>query len=394
MSQTSNFSLFHLEKNVEYPVVAHISTYPPRECGIAVYTKDLVESLVFSRFTHIVLALDYNKPRYKYSCPVSFIINAVSPSDYTDAAEFLNKSPTSVVSLQHEYGIFGGDWGRYILRLSTSLEKPLITTFHTVLRRPPPLAKEILTELASASKYVIVTLRKAARLITNVYDVPQSKVRVIQHGAPLVGQRDPSAEKIQLGLSGRWIISTVGFVSPAKSIEYGIRALRTLVKEYPNIIYIVVGETHPVLKQYEGEAYRKKLEDLVRDLALTQHVTFVNRFVSEDELAMYLNVADVYIAPHVSRDQVSSGSLTRAIASGKAIVASPTPFAKETLSPKRALFCEFDDAKSIARQVHRILSNPSLKQRLESRAKQYGRRIGWQQAAEKYAKLFNRALED
>ena len=385
--------IVHLKKNVERPVIAHISTYLPRKCGIGFYTKQLLDSMGSSRFNHLIVAVDDAKPRYQYDNPVRFVINASVPSDYVDAAEFLNKSQTSVVSLQHEYGIFGGDLGRYVLDFSSSLKKPLVTTFHTVLRNPSRPARMILSELASRSSYVVVTLRKAAQLIADVYGVLKSKVRVIQHGAPLATERDPSVEKKQLCLSGRLILSTAGFLSPAKGIQYGIRAVKTLGKKYPNIIYIVVGETHPSIRSHEGEAYRKRLRDLTSDLGLAQQVMFINRFVSEEELAKFLRVADVYVAPYLGRDQVSSGTLTRAIAYGKPIVATPTLFAKETLALERGLFCKFEDAKSIARQVDRILSDPTLKRRLEVRAKRYGKRVGWQQAADNYAKLFNKVVE-
>lgn len=380
-------------ENLDRLVVAHISTYPPRECGIALYTKALVESMDSERFVHLVLAVDDTKTGYQYDPSVRFVINASNSANYREAAMFLNQSGASVVSLQHEYGIFGGEWGRYILDLSSFLDKPLVTTFHTVLRNPPLLAKSILCEVASASKYVVVTLKKAARLLVDKYGLPESKLRIIQHGAPLLGKSDPSIEKEQLGLSGRPIAVTVGFLSPAKGIEYGLRAMKMLLKEYPDLIYIVVGEIHPSLKQEQGDAYWKTLENLKSHLGLAQSVRFVNRFVSEDELTMFLNIADVYIAPYRGRDQVSSGTLTRATASGKAIVATPTPFAKETLTPGRGLLCEFDNPLSIARQVPRILSSPSLRRRLEVRAKRYAARVGWQQTAEKYAKLFKKALE-
>jgi glycosyltransferase involved in cell wall biosynthesis len=374
-------------------VVAHVSTYPPRECGLALYTKALVENMSSDRFIHVVLAVDDGKPRYQYNHSVDFVISANKSSDFTEAARFLNQSQSSVVSLQHEYGIFGGDWGRCILGMTSSLRKPLITTFHTILSNPPQLAKETLVELASTSKYVVVTLRKAARLLTDVYGIPESKVRIIQHGAPLASQQDPSIEKARLGLSGRRIASTVGFLSSSKGIEYALRALKILVRDYPDLLYVIVGETHPSLKREEGEAYRRRLKDVVNSLGLDEHVVFVNRFVSEEELATFLNISDVYVAPYRGRDQVSSGTLTRALASGKAVVATPTLFAKETLTSGRGLFCEFDDGKSIARQVRRILSSPTLKRELEVRARRYGKRIGWQKAAEKYSKIFVRAVE-
>jgi glycosyltransferase involved in cell wall biosynthesis len=380
-------------ENLDQVVVAHISTYPPRECGIALYTKALVESMGSQRYVHLVLAVDDAKTGYQYDPSVRFVIKASNSASYTEAARFLNQSSASVVSLQHEYGIFGGEWGRYVLGLSSFLDKPLVTTFHTVLKKPPPLAKSILCELASASEYVVVTLKKAARLLVDTYGLPESKLRVIQHGAPPLSKGDPLIEKEQLGLSGRPIAVTVGFLSPAKGIEYGLRAMKTLLKEYPDLIYIVVGEIHPSLNREQGDAYWKTLENLKSHLGLAQSVRFVKRFVSEDELAMFLNIADVYIAPYRGRDQVSSGTLTRATASGKAIVATPTPFAKETFTPGRGLLCEFDNPQSIARQVRRILSSPSLRRRLEVRAKQYAARVGWQQTAEKYAKLFKKALE-
>jgi glycosyltransferase involved in cell wall biosynthesis len=247
--------------------------------------------------------------------------------------------------------------------------------------------------LASASRYVVVTLRKANRFLVDVYKVPESKIRIIQHGAPSAIQRGPLIEKEQLGLSGRRIVSTVGFLSPAKGIEYALRALKMLVRDHPDLLYVVVGETHPTLRREEGEAYRRRLKRLIDDLNLGRHVIFVNRFVSEEELATFLNISDVYVAPYQGRDQVSSGTLTRALASGKAVVATPTPFAKETLTPARGLLCEFAHSKSISHQVNRILNSPSLKRELEVRARQYGKQVDWQQTAEKYKKIFAKAVE-
>lgn len=380
-------------EDVNRVVLAHVSTYPPRECGIASYTKALVESIGHKRFVHWVLAIGDGKRCYQYDQSVRLVIDADNSSEFVKAARFLNESEAAAVSLQHEYGIFGGEWGSHILDLVSRLEKPLITTFHTVLRTPPPAARKILGELACASKYVIVTLRRTARLLVDVYDVPEGKVRIIQHGAPVQTYHEPLMEKTRLGLTGRRIALTSGFLSPAKGIEYALRAVKILLKDLPDLLYIVVGVTHPSLKQEEGEAYRKTLEDLEGELGLSQNVRFVDRFVSEEELGIFLSITDVYIAPYRGRDQVSSGTLTAATAYGKAIVATPTPFARETLTPGRGLLCKFDDGESIARLVGRILSNPSLRRRLEVGARQYGARVGWEQAAEKYAKVFEKALK-
>jgi glycosyltransferase involved in cell wall biosynthesis len=219
--------------DVNRVVLAHVSTYPPRECGIASYTKALVESIGHERFIHLVLAIDDGKPRYRYNQSVRLVINANNSSEFVEAARFLNESERAVVSLQHEYGIFGGEWGSYILDLVSSLEEPLVTTFHTVLRRPPQVARKILTELAWSSKYVVATLRTAAKLLVDVYDVPSGKVRIIQHGAPAQTYHDPATEKTQLGLTGKRIAVTLGFLSPAKGIEYSLRAVKMLLKEFP-----------------------------------------------------------------------------------------------------------------------------------------------------------------
>lgn len=368
--------------------ITHVSTYPPRECGIALYTEDLVQSIGNDRFVHNILAVDDERLHCKYAHPVSLVINAKNPSEYAKAARLLNHSKSSVVSLQHEYGIFGGEWGKHILEFTSSLEKPLVTTFHTVLGDLPQLAGKVQTDLASKSKYVVVTIAKAAELIIEKYNVPADKVRIIPHGAPLVLQCDRRLEKEKLGLTARTIVSTIGFLSPGKGIDCAINAMKIMVEKHPSILYLVVGETHPSLRQHEDEKYRAKLEDLTGDLGLNENVMFVDRFVSDQELSTFLSITDVYLAPYRGRDQVSSGTLTGAMAHGKAIVSTPTLFAKETLASGRGLLCEFDDARSIAHQVDRILSNKTLRRSLETRARSYGARVEWRQTAKDYAEIF------
>ena len=368
--------------------ITHVSTYPPRECGIALYTEDLVQFIGTDRFVHNILAVDDDKLHCKYAHPVSLVINAKNPSEYAKAARLLNNSKSSVVSLQHEYGIFGGDWGKHILEFTRSLEKPLVTTFHTVLGDLPQLARKVQTDLASKSKYVVVTITKAAELIIEKYNVPADKVRIIPHGAPLVLQCDRRLEKEKLGLTGRTIVSTIGFLSPGKGIDCAINAMKIMSEKHPSILYLVVGETHPTLRQHQNEKYRGELEDLTEDLGLNGNVMFIDRFVSDQELSTFLSITDVYLAPYRGRDQVSSGTLTGAMAHGKAIVSTPTLFAKETLAHGRGLLCEFDDARSIAHQVDRILSNKTLRRSLETRARGYGAQVEWRQTAKDYAEVF------
>jgi glycosyltransferase involved in cell wall biosynthesis len=337
---------------------------------------------------HNILAVDDDKLHCKYAHPVSLVINSKNPSEYARAARLLNNSKSSVVSLQHEYGIFGGEWGKHVLEFTGALEKPLVTTFHTVLGDIPQLARKILIDLASKSRYVVVTIGKAAELIIEKYNVPADKVRIIPHGAPIVLQCDRRLEKEKLGLTGRTIVSTIGFLSPGKGIDCAINAMKIMVEKDPSILYLVVGETHPSLRQHEDEKYRGALEDLTEDLGLNGNVMFVDRFVSDEELSTFLSITDVYLAPYRGRDQVSSGTLTGAMAHGKAIVSTPTLFAKETLVSGRGLLCEFDDARSISHQVGRILGNKTLRRSLETRARSYGARVEWRQTAKDYAEIF------
>lgn len=373
--------------------VAHVSTYPPRECGIALFTKDLVQSIDNDVFVHDVFAVDDFKLNYKYTRPVSFVINANDPSEYRRAADLVNQSECSVVSLQHEFGIFGEEWGRYILEFTDSLQKPLVTTFHTVLGDLPQLARKIFIDLSSKSSYVVVTIGKAAQIITETYNVPASKVRVIPHGAPSTCSLNADAVKERLGLSGRTIVSTVGFLGPSKGVEYAIEAMKILVEEHPTILLLVVGETHPTLRLHDDETYRRKLESLVTGLGLGRNVVFVNRFLSDEELSIIFGISDVYLAPYRGRGQVSSGTLTAAVAHGKAIVSTPTLFAQETLSSGRGVFCEFDDAKSIATQIDRILGDRLLKRSLEVSAKDHGKEIEWRHTAKDYAEVFFEAAK-
>jgi glycosyltransferase involved in cell wall biosynthesis len=201
-------------------------------------------------------------------------------------------------------------------------------------------------------------------------------------------QCDRRLEKEKLGLAGRTIVSTIGFLSPGKGIDCAINAMKIMIEKHPSILYLVVGETHPSLRQHEDEKYRAKLEDLTEDLGLNENVMFVDRFVSDQELSTFLSITDVYLAPYRGRDQVSSGTLTGAMAHGKAIVSTPTLFAKETLASGRGLLCEFDDVRSIAHQVNRILSNKTLRRSLETRARNYGARVEWRQTAKDYAEIF------
>jgi len=329
----------------------------------------------------------------RYSDPnVRFTIDQHERADYFTAADFLNQSDVDVVNIQHEYGIYGGEWGEYVLDLYKNLEKPIITTFHTVLRNPPDKARIIMSELAELSETVIVTIESAAKLLEKRFGLNAEKVRVVRHGAALPERGHNEYAQRFLGLQKRTVLTTHGLISSGKGIEYAIKALPYLIKERPELLYMVIGETHPEVRRREGEAYREKLTSLTRRLHLENHVRFVDHYLRDDELPLYLQATDIYVAPYLGKDQVSSGTITLALGYGKAIVATPSLFSKEELSNNRGLLCKFADARSIAECVEQILGDLKLRRQLETNAFNYGQEMGWTKVADQYGDILRSAI--
>jgi glycosyltransferase involved in cell wall biosynthesis len=296
-----------------------------------------------------------------------------------------------VISLQHEFGIFGGDWGDYVLDLCRNLEAPFVTTYHSVIMNPKEKAFEIVREISDLSANVVVTLESAKRALTNDYGVDPEKIRVIPHGASVPEHRRRTYARRHLHIPNRTVLATSGLINPGKGIEFAIKSLRYLVKEYPEILYLVIGKTHPEVRKREGEAYRNKLISLVRQLKLERNVRFVDDYLTETDLSLYMQATDIYLAPYVGRDQVSSGTITFALTHGKSVVSTPTIFAEEALADLRGLLCEFSDEYSIARCVKRIIADSQLRRKLEANAFKYGRELGWARVADEYADVLRSA---
>jgi glycosyltransferase involved in cell wall biosynthesis len=324
---------------------------------------------------------------------LSGVIDQYDRRSYLAAAGFLNESGVDAVSLQHEFGIFGGEWGDYVLDLCRNLEVPFITTFHSVVMNPDEKVTRIVREISELSANVVVTLESAKRALKNDYGVDSEKIRVIPHGATVPDQRRRSYARRHLHLRNRTVLATTGLINPGKGIEYAIKSLPYLVKDRPDILYLVIGETHPEVRKREGEAYRNKLLSLVRKLKLERNVRFVDEYLTEADLSLYMQATDIYLAPYVGRDQVSSGTITFAVTHGKAVVSTPTIFAEEALSDLRGLFCDFSDEYSIARCVRRILTDSKLRHRLEENAFKYGQELGWAKVADEYADVLRSARE-
>jgi glycosyltransferase involved in cell wall biosynthesis len=298
-----------------------------------------------------------------------------------------------VVSLQHEFGIYGGEWGEYVLDLCRNLEAPLITTFHTVLSSPVEKAVEVTQEIARLSESVVVFVESAAKFLTDLYGVESQKIEVIHHGASVPERMRKGYARRKLHLQNHTILTTTGFVSSGKGIEYAIAALPYLIQDYPDLLYLVIGETHPEVRRREGEAYRTKLVELVQELKVERHVRFVDRYVADEELSLFQQAGDIYVAPYLGREQVSSGTITLAITHGKAVISTPTVFSNEVLSSDRGLFCRFKDPRSIADCVQRILGDHGLRRRLEENAFKYGQELGWSRVADQYGDVFRSAIQ-
>jgi glycosyltransferase involved in cell wall biosynthesis len=289
-------------------------------------------------------------------------------------ADFLNHSPVNVVNIQHEFGIFGGESGEYICAFLDKIKRPVATTLHTVLPNFENKAKEVFHKIVEKSAAIVV-LNETTRSLVKQYGVPNGKVKLIPHGCPDLPLVPSSKVKPVLGLKNKIVLSTFGLLSKGKGIEQVIQALPDVIKKEPRIVY--------------GEAYRNMLLRMAKNLGLRDHVKFLNRFLSKPELYNYLQATDVYLTPYLSPNQVSSGTLSYALAAGKAVVSTPYLHAKEALGEGRGVFCKFNDPASIAERVTEIIENKTLRNSLEHKAYTYSRKFTWPLVAKKYLALFN-----
>jgi glycosyltransferase involved in cell wall biosynthesis len=296
------------------------------------------------------------------------------------------------VNLQHEFGLFGGDYGEYINHFLDNVEKPVVTTLHTVQRDFDPKALAVLRNIVAKSGSIVVITRIALRILEK-QGITCKKAAVIPHGCPFIPFVPSESVKDSLGLKDRFVLSTFGLISRGKGIEYAIRALPTIVEKEPRTIYLVIGETHPEVRKTEGESYRKKLMKLVEKLQLEKHVRFHNRFLTKRELIRYLQATDVYLTPYISLNQISSGTLVYALGAGLAVISTPYLHAQDTLAEGRGLFCKFKDSSSIATCIDKLLDE-KLRKKIQRKAYKYSRRFVWSNVAKEYLKLFNRIIKN
>ena len=374
--------------------VAFIGNYLPRRCGIATFTTDLVEAMaqVWTRTDFLAVAMTDSEAGYAYPSRVRHELPQNDLAAYVRAADLLTASGVDVVCLQHEFGIFGGRAGSHVLALLDRLRMPVVATLHTVLRDPEPAQRRVMDALARRSSRLVVMSGRARRYVEAVYQVRGDKIDIIPHGVPDTPLLDPSFSKDRLGVAGKDVLLTFGLLSPDKGMEHVIRALPDIVPRHPNIVYVVLGDIHPGIRERQGDAYLVSLQRLACELGVEKHVLFDNRFVELHELIEYLGAADIYITPYLNRDRIVSGTLAYAVGMGKAVVSTPYWYAEELLAERRGRLVPFGDAHAIAAEVIDLLDNEAERQAMCKRAYMLGRRMTWPRVARKYMATFGRAL--
>ncbi len=375
--------------------VIYIGSYIPRECGIATFTKDLTSSINVLNPRSLAEIVAVNPPGENYTYPweVKFRFDQEDFSTYKKVANYINQSSAELVCLQHEFGLFGGEHGEMIVPFLKLLKKPVVTTFHTVLPNPNLKHKAIMQQIASLSEAVVVMIHAAADRLENTYHIDRNKIVVIPHGVPDISFSADPEGKAELGLAKRIVLSTFGLINQGKGIEYAILALPEIVAKYPNVTYLVLGETHPVVKRFEGEKYRRKLRAMVRKLGLTKNVRFENRYLTLDELIMYLQATDFYITPYLNPDQITSGTLAYAVGAGLACISTPYIYAEELLDGYRGMLVDYKNASELAQAVIYLCEHPEETFKIRTEAYAYGRQMTWDNVALKHLDLFSSIVD-
>ena len=376
--------------------IAVIGNYLPRRCGIATFTSDLCEAIAgeYEDTTCFAVPVNDREGGYPYPPRVRFELAEKEVASYHRAADFLNLTGVDLVCLQHEYGIFGGRAGSHILALMRELRMPVVTTLHTILREPDELQLKVMQEVGELSQRFISMSRRGVKYLQKVYKVPRDKIDFIPHGIPDVPFVDPSFHKDEFGVAGKSVLLTFGLLSPNKGIEYVIEALPKVVSRQPDVVYIVLGTTHPHVRQHEGESYRLHLEQLTQSLGLEKNVIFYNRFVSLDELVRYIGAADIYVTPYLTPAQIVSGTLAYAVGAGKAVISTPYWYAEELLADGRGRLVPFRDSEAVAQCVLELLDNPTQRHAMRKSAYLMGREMVWPAVARRYMESFERAREE
>jgi glycosyltransferase involved in cell wall biosynthesis len=382
---------------VELPLntrhIAFLGDYVPRRCGIATFTADICEAIAaeFPQASCIVGSVNDRPEGYEYSSRVRFEIAEQDVDSYRRAAEFLTMNNVEVVSVQHEFGIYGGPAGSHLLTFLREVRSPVVTTLHTVLREPNGDQREVMKQLNLLSERFIVMAERGREILESVYGVAPEKIDVIPHGVIDMPFIDSNFYKDLFGVEGKTVLLTFGLLSPNKGIEHVIDAMPAILARHPNVVYLVLGATHPKLIEAKGEAYRRQLERRAEERGVTGNVFFHDRFATLEELKEYIGAADIYLTPYLNEAQITSGTLSYTFGAGKALISTPYWHAQELLAEDRGVLVPFADAGAIADAVNHYLSNPTLMTAMRKRAWKAGREMIWPVVARRYMESFERA---
>jgi len=379
--------------------LAYIGTYPPRECGIGTFTNHLYKSMLINngskKYKHesFIVALNDNDLTYEYPKEVKLTIRQGQQEDYLKAVKFINLSGADLCILEHEFGIFGGQSGIYILPLLHRLTIPFVVTLHTILKNPSYNEKAVLREICKMANKIVVMSHKAIEFLISIYQVPEEKIVFIEHGVPAI-HFDTEKSKKEFKLDNKKVILTFGFIGRNKGIETVIKALPKVVAKHPDVIYIVIGKTHPNVLRHSGEEYRVFLLRMVKNLHLENNVIFLNEFINEQDLFKYLCACDIYVTPYLNEAQITSGTLSYAVGVGAAVVSTPYWHAAELLAEGRGVLFEFNNSDNLTSVIIDLLDNPEELKKIKRKALDYGRKITWTKTGEKYIELVENILEN
>jgi len=376
--------------------ILFVSSYPPRECGIATFTKDLTTA-IDKQFNPVIkfkiLAMNNDGVNiYNYSDDVTFQIDDTDIQDYINTAKKINNTDSiKLVNIQHEFGIFGGKTEKYLLPFLDTLTKPVVITFHSVIPNPNPKLKRIVQLFAEKVKCIIVMNEIAVDTLKNDYNV-KNNIVIIPHGIHPVPFTTNLNAKKELGFDGKTILTSFGLIRETKGSEYVIDALPKVIEKFPNILFLIIGETHPILRKEQGEKYRNFLEQKVKNLNLQEHVKFYNKYMELEEILKYLGATDIYISSSNNPNQVTSGTVSYAMGCGRVVISTPFLHARDAVIPERGLLVEFRNSKSFTDAIIKVLSNPKLKEKMEKNAYDYTRHMTWSNVAQSYLQVFNKIL--
>jgi glycosyltransferase involved in cell wall biosynthesis len=378
-------------------IILYMGTFPPRECGIATFTKDLTDAIddnFFPTFKSRILAMNRNGVNiYNYPRKVMFQITDNDIDVYINTAKKVNKTDSiKLVNIQHEFGIFGGKYGEYLISFLDVLEKPVVITFHSVLPNPNEKLRKVVRDIAERVESIVVMTKTGVKILKEDYGITSTKIHLIPHGVHVVQYEKQIKEKKRMGLKDKTVLLSFGMISSGKGYEHVIEALPEVVKRFPNLLYLIVGETHPIVRKREGENYRNFLEKRIKKLNLQNHVKFYNKYLELREIISFIKASDIYISSSLTPEQITSGTLVYAMSCGRPIISTPFLHARDIITDGRGRLVEFKDPKSYSKAILELLSDEELMKSMEEEAYSYTRHMTWPNVALSYGKIFKEHL--